>query len=315
VPRARPRGDSSEHPKTAKSHAPATGEASGGNARRHPPVLKKYGQHFLSDPRILQGIVDALGPTQADTVVEIGAGRGSLTDILVERSGRVIAIEIDRALASSLRERYANRANVEIVEADVLETNLQQVLGRAEPHSPRPGKEHDATPVSDFLLIGNVPYYITTPILFKALEPPMARRSVFLVQREVAERIVARAGDEAYGALTVNVAVVARAEQVLSVPRSAFKPPPKVDSVVVRITPLETPLIDAELLPAFRIFVQAAFGLRRKQMQRALRTIRGIPAEEATRILAGAGIDSAARPEVVSPEKFVELFLLLTRSA
>jgi 16S rRNA (adenine1518-N6/adenine1519-N6)-dimethyltransferase len=260
---------------------------------RNPPTLKKYGQHFLSDQRILDGIVDALAPTDADTVVEVGPGRGSLTDILVGRGGRVIGVEIDRALAQQLREKYRSRANVEIVQADVLETDLHELAGE------------------DFLLIGNVPYYITTPIVFKALEPPMPRRSVFLVQREVADRMAATADTEAYGALSVNVAVVAITDQVMSVPRAAFKPPPKVDSTVIRLTPRVEPLVALETLAAFRSFVQAAFGLRRKQMQRVLRTIRGLPAADAGAVLEKAGIESAARPEVLSPADFVRLFKVL----
>jgi 16S rRNA (adenine1518-N6/adenine1519-N6)-dimethyltransferase len=115
---------------------------------------------------------------------------------------------------------------------------------------------------------------------------------------------------EAYGALSVNVAVVARTEQTMSVPPSSFKPPPKVDSAVIRITPLVRPLIEVESLPAFRTFVQAAFGLRRKQMQRVLRTVRGISADDAAAILEKAGIAPAARPEVLSPADFVRLFEL-----
>jgi 16S rRNA (adenine1518-N6/adenine1519-N6)-dimethyltransferase len=253
-------------------------------------VLKRYGQHFLSDPRILTGIVDALGAGQRDTVIEIGPGRGSMTDILADRAGRVVAVEIDKMLANQLRERYAARANVEIVEGDVLETDLATLGG------------------SDFLLIGNVPYYITTPIVFKALEPPIPRRSVFLVQREVAERMTAQADTESYGALTVNLAVVANVEIVMSVPASAFKPPPKVDSSVVRLTPRPKPLVDIRSLVAFRAFVQAVFGLRRKQFQRVLRTVAGMSAEEAMAVLDRVGIDPAARPEVVSPEVFSRLF-------
>ncbi len=176
--------------------------------RGHPPVLKKYGQHFLTDARILGSIVDALAPAPTDTVVEVGPGRGSLTDILVERSGRLVGVEIDRALAEQLGKRYAHRSNVQIVQGDVLETDLHALAG------------------PDFLLIGNVPYYITTPIVFKALEPPIPRRSVFLVQREVAERMAAKEDTEAYGALSINVAVVANVEIMLEVPRGAFQPPP-----------------------------------------------------------------------------------------
>jgi 16S rRNA (adenine1518-N6/adenine1519-N6)-dimethyltransferase len=264
-----------------------------GSRTRNPPVLKKYGQHFLNDKKILQGIVDALAPSSSDTVIEVGPGRGSLTDILVELSGRVIGVEIDRALAAQLAERYRGRQNVEIVQADVLETDLHALAG------------------SDFLLIGNVPYYITTPIVFKALQAPIPRRSVFLVQREVAERMAASADTDSYGALSVNIAAVANTEQVLDVPASAFQPPPKVESAVVRLRPREKPLVGAESLAPFRAFVQAVFGLRRKQMQRVLRTVRGISPDQAGAILDRAGIDRAARPEVLTPESFARLYGLL----
>lgn len=268
-------------------------DVEGPRKNRRPPVLKKYGQHFLSDHRILEGIVDALAPTATDTVVEIGPGRGSLTDILVERSGRLIAVEIDRALTEDLQRKYTDRANVEIVQGDVLETDLHALAG------------------ADFLLIGNVPYYITTPIVFKALDTPIPRRSVFLVQREVAERMAAKENTESYGALSVNVAAVANTELVMSVPASAFKPPPKVESSVIRLTPRAAPLVGADKLVGFRVFVQAAFGQRRKQMQRALRTIRGMSSVEAGAVLERAGIDPAARPEVISPERFAALYQLL----
>jgi len=268
------------------------GEDEGRKRARRPPVLKKYGQHFLADKRILGAIVDALGPTEADTVVEVGPGRGSLTDILIERSGRVIGVEIDRALAKQLGERYEGKPNVQVVQGDVLETDLHALAG------------------SDFLLIGNVPYYITTPIVFKALEAPIPRRSVFLVQREVAERMAAKADTEAYGALSVNVAAVANVEQVMTVPAGAFQPPPKVESAVVRLTPRASPLVSLESLPAFRAFVQAAFGLRRKQMLRVLRTIRAMTPEDASALLERAGIDPAARPEVITPQGFASLFEL-----
>ena len=264
-----------------------------GGRRKNPPVLKKYGQHFLSDKNILGAIVDALAPDATDTVVEVGPGRGSLTDILIERSGRVVAIEIDRALAEQLSERYRDRPNVQIVQADALETDLHAIAG------------------PDFLLVGNVPYYITTPIIFKALEPPIPRRSVFLVQREVAERMAAKADTEAYGALSVNVAAVAGVELVMTVPAGAFQPPPKVESAVVRLTPRSTPLVSLESLPAFRAFVQASFGLRRKQMLRVLRTVRGLSPEEAAEMLERAGVDPTARPEVLAPESFASLFELV----
>ena len=264
---------------------------------RNPPVLKRYGQHFLTDKKILTSIVDALAPGASDTVVEIGPGRGSLTEILAERAGKLVGIEIDRALAEQLRKKFARIPRVEIVEGDVLEADLQSLAG------------------GDYLLIGNVPYYITTPIVFKALEPPIPARSVFLVQSEVADRMSARESTHSYGALSVNVSVVARVERVLDVPASAFKPPPKVESAVVRIEPLSVPLVPGDALPGFRTFVQAVFGLRRKQMHRVLRTVRGLSADDATGVLQRASIDADARPETVSPRLFAELFSVLNARA
>ena len=255
-----------------------------------PPTLKRFGQHFLTDKTILTAIVDALAPTSSDTVVEIGPGRGSLTDILAERAGRLVAVEIDCALAAQLRERYAGRNNVEIVEGDFLELDPRALAGE------------------DYLLIGNVPYYITTPIVFKALEPPIPLRSVFLVQLEVAERLAAKEGGDNYGALSVNVAMVATVEQVLRVPAGAFRPPPKVESAVVRLTPKAQPLVALSELRGLRTFVQAAFGQRRKQMQRVLRAVRGLTPQQSVDVLGTVGIDPKERPENVSPFQWGALY-------
>jgi 16S rRNA (adenine1518-N6/adenine1519-N6)-dimethyltransferase len=254
-----------------------------------PPTLKRLGQHFLSDVRILRRIADALELTGAETVLEIGPGRGALTDVLAERARRLVAIELDRALAELLRQRYADRPQVEIVERDVLETDLAALAG------------------GPYVLVGNVPYYITTPILFHALRPPAPRRAVYLVQREVAERMVAAPGSAAYGALSVNVQASAEARLLFGVPPGAFRPPPKVDSAVVRLEPRERPLAaEAEVEPLRRL-VQAAFGLRRKQMRRVLRTVRGLDAAAAEAALEAAAIAPDARPETLAPEAFVRL--------
>ena len=254
-----------------------------------PPTRKSLGQHFLTDRRILGRIADALQLQGHETVLEIGPGRGALTDILAARAKRLIAIEYDRALATMLRERYARHGNVLIAEADVLEVSLGELAA------------------GPYVLVGNVPYYITTPILFHALAPPRADRAVYLVQREVAQRLAARPGTKEYGALTVNVAAVARAETLFGVPAGAFAPPPKVESAVVRITPLATPLVAADEEQRFRVLVQSAFGMRRKQMRRVVRSLFSIDAEQADQLLAPAGIEPEVRPETLSVEQFVGL--------
>jgi 16S rRNA (adenine1518-N6/adenine1519-N6)-dimethyltransferase len=254
-----------------------------------PPVRKSLGQHFLEDRRILERIVDALDPNESDTVIEIGPGRGSLTEALVPRVGRLVLVEYDRALAARLRERYARTPSVSIVEADVLEVSLASLAERP------------------FKLIGNVPYYITTPILFHALEAPRATRIVLLVQREVADRIVAAPGSKTYGALSVNVQAVAAARIAFRVAPGSFTPPPKVESAVVVIEPRPDPVVNASDEDSFRRFVQNAFGMRRKQMRRVVRSLLNLDAAHADVLLAACAIDPEVRPETLSPQQFVAL--------
>ena len=258
-----------------------------------PPTRKSLGQHFLHDRRILTRIADALHLTGTETVLEIGPGRGALTDILVERAGRLIAIEYDRALAEILRQRYARRNNVLIAEADVLEVALGELAA------------------GPYVLVGNVPYYITTPILFHALVPPRAERAVYLVQKEVADRLGALPGTKEYGALTVNVAAYATAQTLFKVPATAFSPPPKVESAVVRVTPRAESLVSVEEERAFRQLVQGAFGMRRKQMRRVIRSLRALDVAAAEGVLETSGIDPDARPETLSPEQFARLLRAL----
>lgn len=254
-----------------------------------PPIRKSLGQHFLSDRRILSRIVDALELQPAETVVEIGSGRGSLTDLLKERAALTIGIEYDRKLVALLAARFAADPRVRIVEADVLETDLGALAG------------------GPYALVGNVPYYITTPILFHALEPPRASRAVYLVQREVADRMAAAPRSKDYGALSVNLQAIARAELIHRVPAGAFHPPPKVDSAVVRVTPLESPVVTPDEEHDFRVLVQGAFGMRRKQMRRVLRGLRALSATDSEAALEAAGITPDARAETLSPHQFAAL--------
>lgn len=254
-------------------------------------LRKRLGQHLLIDRSALRRIVDALELAATDTVVEIGPGRGALTDLLLASAGRVHAIELDRDLAAFLRMRYAGEPRCRVIEADVLDLALATAAGTA-----------------DYVVAGNVPYYITTPILFHALEVPRPRRAVFLVQREVAERVVARPGTKAYGALSVNVQAVATAVMLGTVGAEAFVPRPTVESAILRIDPSPASAVSATEQAAYSAFVIAAFGLRRKQMRRVLRTIRKLDAAAAEARLAEAGIAPDARPEVVSAGEFAALW-------
>lgn len=254
-----------------------------------PAARKRFGQHFLKDDRVLNAIADALGDVRDCTVLEIGPGRGALTDKLVDRAGRLIAIEVDRDLVAHLRERYVARPHVSIVEGDVLQQSLGALAG------------------GPYVLAGNVPYYITTPIIFHALELPRPERAVYLVQKEVAERMAAPPGDKTYGALSVNLQAVVQVELLRKVPPGSFNPPPAVDSAVVRVTPRPDPVVEPALEVRYRKFVLAAFGLRRKQLIRVVRTVANLDVERATAVVEAAGLPTDVRPEVLSPTDFARL--------
>ena len=253
-----------------------------------PHAKRRLGQHFLTDPRLLARIADAVEAGPHDTVLEIGPGMGGLTGPLLERAGRVIAIEKDRDLLPMLRERFPR---LELTEGDALDLDW-----------------HSLAPAGSPLLVtGNIPYNITSPLIDKALMPPRPVRIVFLVQREVADRVTAGPGTSAYGALSIGVQAVARAERLFSVPAGAFHPRPKVDSAVLRLTPLQQPLIGDAERDTFRTMVVGLFGFRRKQVLRGLRELTGWEAGRVSGLLASAGIQETVRPEVLSPSEFVNL--------
>jgi 16S rRNA (adenine1518-N6/adenine1519-N6)-dimethyltransferase len=255
----------------------------------HPRPRKRLGQHFLTDPRILARIADALELRPDETVVEIGPGRGALTAQLASRAGRVVAVELDRELARSLRIAFAGDPRVDIIEGDVLDVDLAAVAG------------------GPYALAGNVPYYITTPIIFQALRRPRPSRAVFLVQREVAERMAAGPGSREYGALSVNVQALADVSVLFHVAAGSFQPPPKVDSAVVRIVPRAHADVPPEHETLYGTFVIQSFSLRRKQMRRVVRSITGLNVAAVDRLLDGAGVDPEARPEMLTPAQFARI--------
>jgi 16S rRNA (adenine1518-N6/adenine1519-N6)-dimethyltransferase len=251
-----------------------------------PRAKRRLGQHFLADPGILARIADALEAEPDDTVLEIGPGPGGLTDALLRRAGRVVAIEKDRDLIQPLRERFPS---VEVIEGDALEVDWHSVVD------------------GSFLVAGNIPYNITSPLLDKALSPPLPRRIVFLVQKEVAERVTASPGTPAYGALSVGVQAVADANRLFTVPAGAFRPRPKVDSAVLRLSPLGRPLIPLADRESFRAMVVGLFGFRRKQLLRGLRELTGWSIERVGERLRLAAVEPQLRPESLSPTDFARL--------
>lgn len=265
-----------------------------------PRAKKSLGQNFLIDPNLQRKIVDALEPGPDDEVLEIGPGPGALTRHLAPRVGRLVLVELDAELARRLQEEFREDPRVQVIQRDFLEVSLEEVS--ADP--------------AGLKVIGNIPYNITTPILFSLLERrPRPRAIVLMVQREVADRILAEPGSKTYGALAVGVQTVAAAERVVNVPRHVFRPAPDVDSAVVRIFPFAPPPLDAEAEASVRSLTRAAFGQRRKQFQRILRDAYGLSPEQIGALESRTGFDLRDRPETFAPEKFVRLAEELKREA
>ena len=261
-----------------------------GKAER-PRPKRALGQNFLVDPNIQRKIVRELDPQAVDVVLEVGPGHGELSQYLVGCCRRLILIEKDRDLAAGLRDRWGDRPDVDVVEGDALRLELSEFV-------------REATAVR---VVSNVPYNITSPLVFAFLRlDPAATRIVLTVQREVAERIVAPPGIKAYGALSVGVQAIAGASLAFRVGRQAFRPIPAVDSAVVRLEP--RPAAAAVDRAALRTLTRACFNRRRKQLQKTLRTAPELSfAGDVEAVLAQLSIDPAVRPEMLDPPTFVRL--------
>jgi 16S rRNA (adenine1518-N6/adenine1519-N6)-dimethyltransferase len=246
---------------------------------------KRFGQHFLHDPGVLRRIVQAIAPQAGDEVVEIGPGEGALTLPLLRELGHMTVIELDRDLVPRLRAAAEGIGDLDIVNADVLTVDFS-ALSRRGP----------------LRVVGNLPYNISSPILFHCLDHVDAIRDMhFMLQREVVERMAAGPGSKVYGRLSVMLQLVCHVEPLLRVPAGAFRPPPKVESAVVRLTPRpasERPGVDAGLLADV---VRAAFGQRRKTLSNALSGIADVET------IVRAGVDPRTRAEQLSPLAFIAL--------
>lgn len=252
---------------------------------------RSLGQNFLVDRNVQRRIVEALGAGVDDEVLEIGPGRGALTAHLVERGVRLTAVELDDTLAERLKEQETDRFHV--LHGDVLAVDLESLF--------------DVW--SETWVLGNIPYNITSPILFRLLEPPRPREIVLLVQAEVADRLVAPPGTKTYGALSVGVRAVAEVSRLFAVSRTVFRPVPGVDSALVRITPHRPPSVADELLPELRRLTRATFGWRRKQLGTTLSKHPDyqIPRDRLEELLDPLRLVPSVRPERLSPEQFVAL--------
>jgi 16S rRNA (adenine1518-N6/adenine1519-N6)-dimethyltransferase len=280
--------------------SPSSDKPSASRSTKRKP---KLGQHFLLDVGAAQKIVEALGDVSNRTVIEIGPGRGVLTDVLAPRARRVIGIELDRVLAAQLRMRYATRGNVEILESDFVTAEFTSMVGR------RPGPLHDLRPTQAETvdIVGNLPYYITTDIVLRILALHRnIERAVIMVQKEVADRMAAKAGSRDYGLLSATVQLFARVDKLFTLPPEAFSPPPEVHSSAIRLT--MTPRLEELQVEEgpFIAFLKLAFGQKRKTLANNLRGQYEAAAIRAA--LKSAGLRSDVRAEAMSLEKSAAVF-------
>lgn len=251
---------------------------------------KKLGQNFLIDENVVRQIVEAAELSEADTVLEVGPGIGTLTQGLAESKAKVVAVELDTRLLPVLATTLEGYDNVRVVHGDILKVNIMEEVGAPE-----------------FKVCANLPYYITTPIIFALLEKrlPM-ERLVAMVQKEVAERMAAQPGGKEYGALSVAIQYYTEPEIAFIVPPTSFIPAPAVDSAVIVCKRREKPPVEVCDEGLFFRVVKAAFSLRRKMLSNSLKNM-GIKSEQVAQWLELAGVDGKRRAETLSLEDFAKL--------
>lgn len=266
-------------------------------------LKKRLGQNFLHDKETLSTIVKAAHLSKDDLVIEIGAGIGILTQRLAPLAEKVVAIELDNRLGAILRDRLANLNNVKVIQADILKVDVERVVDI----------QSRAVAIK---VVANLPYYITTPIIMHLLkQKSIIRLLVIMVQKEVAERIVAKPGTKQYGALSIACQYHCEVELIAGVPKRAFFPQPKVDSALIRMTVLKKPKVEVEDEDFFFSLVRGSFGQRRKMLENALLGSNnlGLGREKLRPLLKQAGIDGRRRAEALSIEEFAQLSNVLGR--
>ena len=256
---------------------------------------KSFGQNFLIDDNILQGIVDSANVTSEDTIVEIGPGLGNLTHYILEKGAKVIAFEIDNDMIDILKDRFANNTNLDIVNQDILKVDMEEYFDNKK-----------------VKIIANLPYYITTPIIFKLLEYRKNIDSItIMIQKEVADRIAALPCSKDYGVLTINTNYMADIKRIFNVPNTSFIPAPNVTSSVIQIVPNEEKekalgIKDEE---TFKELIKKAFSARRKKLSNSLSNtgIKGMTKQDIDNVIEKVGLNPNCRAEEVSIEAYVKM--------
>ena len=257
---------------------------------------KSLGQNFITDRNVLERIVEGAGISSEDMVIEIGPGIGVLTAALAEHAAFVTAVEIDGRLIPVLEETLAGCGNVRVLNADILKTDIGQIINESRAEGLFAGKVH---------IVGNLPYYITTPIIMKLLEDQVPADSItVMMQKEVADRIRSAPGSRTYGAISVAVQYYCSVAKITDVPKEAFVPRPKVESTVLRLEPLGEKQVAVRDEKMFLRCVKAGFAQRRKTLLNSLASAGGMDKETVRRTLETAGIDPGRRAETLTVEEF-----------
>jgi 16S rRNA (adenine1518-N6/adenine1519-N6)-dimethyltransferase len=274
-------------------------------------MRQRLGQHFLRDPNVVQTIVAAAELEPSDTALEIGPGKGILTEPLAARVAHLVAVELDDALAHRLQQRFQSQASVQIIHGDFLKMDLTTLTsspaasGRGSIDSPPATAGNDKN--FHIKVLGNLPYSITSPIFEKLMPWEAWDTGIFLIQREVAARITARPGSRDYGILSLAVQLFADAETVLQVKPGAFLPPPQVSSSVIRLRRKARALLPSEAIPDFFDLVHGAFAHRRKTIANSLAFHSQISRAEVEKWLGAHGISPACRAETVALADYAKL--------
>lgn len=255
---------------------------------------KSLGQNFLTDKNIIDEIIEGAQIEAEDAVLEIGPGIGVLTYEAAQIADKVFAVEIDKTLIPILKENLKEFDNVQIINEDILKLDVNKIIDEISPKKVK--------------IIGNLPYYITTPIIMKLLEDGVRAESItIMMQKEVADRIKASPGSKTYGAISVAVQYYCTVEKIASVPRSVFVPQPNVDSAVLRLNIRKEKPAELTNQKLFFDCIKAGFGQRRKTLLNSLQTLQGTSKDLIGDSLKAAGIDSARRAETLSLEEFAQI--------
>ena len=267
-----------------------------GNSINGYRAKKALGQNFLVDKQVIRDIADASGVDKDTLAIEIGPGMGALTEELLDRAGKLVAIELDQELIPILRAKFFSSENLKIINEDVLKVDMKALI-----------EAEMASGLSRCCILGNLPYYITTPIVMGLLEAELPAESItVMVQKEVAERMAAGPGGKDYGVLSLSAAYYAECELVREVGPECFRPQPKVDSAVVRLDILREPPVSVRSKDMLFKTIKAGFGQRRKTLANALEG-GGLPRDSISTALRAAEIDPKRRAETLSLEEFARL--------